>query len=382
MAASIKFVLSVLRDALTRGLLNGLRKRPRPAHILFCMVDHFEPSLGMAPAAIQRERMEELLEKYPPLADEHRDAFDNRPRRSWFFPPQDHVNGSLRDLTSLCQRGYGEIELHLHHGKTEPDTSENLAHTIRLCLRDYAQFGIFGAEGGEKRYGFVHGDWALNNSCREGKYCGVNDELEILHQTGCYADFTFPSCGESNPAQVNSIYYADIHRHVPKCYSRGAPVRAGAGPQPGLMIIQGPTRFVRVNGRTTVGDGIHNLRHATKNLLDSLISTWIHVVGKSDWVIVKTHTHGTNNAESVLGQPMHEGFSYLENNYNDGRNFILHYVTARELYNIVKAAEAGESGDPEQYRNYRISPPCYDSSPIISEASKELRDALERTYRG
>ncbi len=382
MASTIGFMLSVLRDALTRGILNTFQKRPRPAHVLFCMVDHFEPGLGMAPATVQRQRVKELLEKYPPLADRHRDAFGNRPGRTWFFPPHDHVNGSLRDLTSLCQRGYGEIELHLHHGKAAPDTPENLAHTIRLTLRDYSQFGIFGAVGGQKRYGFIHGDWALNNSCRDGKYCGVNNELAILHETGCYADFTFPSCGESNPAQVNSIYYAQIDRHFPKCYSRGAPVLAGAGPQPGLMIIQGPVKLVRVNGRTSAGDGIHDLRHPTSNLIDALVSTWIHVVGKRDWVIVKTHTHGTANAESVLGQPMHEGFDCLERKYNDGKQFILHYVTARELYNIVKAAEAGEDGDPEQYRNYKVGPPRYDSSPNISEASTELQEAIGKTYRG
>jgi hypothetical protein len=382
METTVGFVLTVLRDALTRGLLTKLRKRPRPAHVLFCMVDHFEPGLGMAPAATQRARVQELLEKYPPLADEHRDAFGNRPRRSWFFPPHDHVNGSLRDLAALCARGYGEIELHLHHGKTGPDTAENLARTIRLCLRDYAQFGIFGCEGGEKRYGFVHGDWALNNSRRGGKYCGVNNELEILQQTGCYADFTFPSCKESNPAQVNSIYYADVKRHVPRSCSRGIPVRAGATHPTGLMIVQGPVRIVRAKGRISVGDGIHNRRHATKVLLDSLVGAWIHVAGKNDWVIVKTHTHGSINAASVLGPPMHDGFSYLEEEYNDGKNFILHYVTARELYNIIKAAEAGEQGNPEQYRNYLVERPRYDPGPNISEASKELREAVERTYRG
>ena len=92
-----------------------------------------------------------------------------------------------------------------------------------------AQFGIFGAERGQTRYGFIHGDWALNNSGKDGKYCGVNNELEILQQTGCYADFTFPSCDRCNPAQINAIYYADVTRHVPKAYSRGIPVRAGAG---------------------------------------------------------------------------------------------------------------------------------------------------------
>ena len=32
-------------------------------------------------------------------------------------------------------------------------------------------------------------------------------------------------------------------------------------------------------------------------------------------------------------------------------------VTAREMYNIAKAAEEGEKGEPGQYRNYEILPP-------------------------
>jgi len=47
-------------------------------------------------------------------------------------------------------------------------------------------------------------------------------------------------------------------------------------------------------------------------------------------------------------------FSYLEKAYNDGIRYRLHYVTAREVYNIVKAAEDGMTGDPHQYRDYRI----------------------------
>jgi hypothetical protein len=35
----------------------------------------------------------------------------------------------------------------------------------------------------------------------------------------------------------------------------------------------------------------------------------------------------------------------------------LHYVTAREMYNIIRAAERGLSGDPRRYRDLEILPP-------------------------
>ena len=47
-------------------------------------------------------------------------------------------------------------------------------------------------------------------------------------------------------------------------------------------------------------------------------------------------------------------FGYLEEKYNDGKDYKLHYVTAREMYNIVKAAEAGEPGEPGEYRDYLL----------------------------
>ena len=146
------------------------------------------------------------------------------------------------------------------------------------------------------------------------------------------------------------------------------------------MMIQGPVRLVWVDKRPTFGDQIHNTRLLTPRLIDAWVAAWIHVAGRPDWVILKTHTHGAPNGASVLGPAMHEGLQYLEERYNDGKNLILHYVTARELYNIIKAAEAGETGDPEQYRNYLVAPPRYDASVSILDASDELREAVYKTY--
>jgi hypothetical protein len=38
--------------------------------------------------------------------------------------------------------------------------------------------------------------------------------------------------------------------------------------------------------------------------------------------------------------------------------FRLHFACAREAYNIVKAAEAGLAGNPNDYRDFLISPPA------------------------
>jgi len=51
--------------------------------------------------------------------------------------------------------------------------------------------------------------------------------------------------------------------------------------------------------------------------------------------------------------------TYLESRYNDGKDYALHYVTAREMYNIAKAAEAGMTGNPHQYRDFELAPPAH-----------------------
>ncbi len=84
----------------------------------------------------------------------------------------------------------------------------------------------------------------------------------------------------------------------------------------------------------------------------------IHVAGRPDWVFVKTHTHGAPEAQadSLLGaggRALHDALA----RYNDGREWKLHYVSARELYNIAMAAMAGKSGDPGEYRDFVLPPP-------------------------
>jgi hypothetical protein len=347
-------------------------------------VDHFEPGMGGVDRAIEIECVNNLLKKYPELVAKHFDSAGNIPKRTWFFPPHYHRYFALKKLVSLCERGYGEIELHLHHGKSKPDTSENLEKTIRKCVKEYSYFGIFGHENNNKKYGFIHGDWALDNS-RNGKFCGVNNEINILLKTGCYADFTFPSMNEANPSQINSIYYALDDPTKPKSYNYGNPVKKHGHKNEGLMIIQGPLYpFFKNNnllGLRVFGDVIDGSIRVTNKRIDSWVNTGIHIQGIPDTVFIKTHTHGAVNHKAVLGNEMDSIFRYLESNYNDSKNYILHYVTAREMYNIINALKEGHSSQKiEEYRNYIIKSPKYDSSPDIERASNELENLVFKTY--
>lgn len=106
------------------------------------------------------------------------------------------------------------------------------------------------------------------------------------------------------------------------------------------------------------------------------MATWLRigvcVAGRPDWLFVKLHTHGCNEANwrVLFGEPILELHRCLCERYNDGRRYRLHYVCAREMYNIIKAAELGLAGDPGQYRDLQILPPA--------RASAEACCALEQ----
>jgi hypothetical protein len=379
------FLLLVSCKWIPTYVFNCLLGSPKRVHILFCNCDHFEPSVGNVSFKIEGERLTRLLTEYPKLVQNHRDFAGNKPKRTWFFPPHIHRNNHLKRLVSLCEQGYGEIELHLHHGKTVSDTPENLKETIKQCLEEYSYFGVFGTEDNRKRYAFIHGDWALDNS-RKGRFCGVNNEIQILKETGCYADFTFPSINEANPIKINSVFYAVDDPKRPKSYNRGLNLRKYGKKKGDLMLIQGPLHpfFIKrgLLGLRVLGDSINGSPPTTEKRISLWVKTGIHIKGASKLIIIKTHTHGAADEKAALGAEMENIFSHLEKKYNDGTRYILHYVSARELYNIIKSVEEGESeSDPERFRNYKVQPPLYDSSKNYSEASDKLKGLIAKTFR-
>jgi hypothetical protein len=71
------------------------------------------------------------------------------------------------------------------------------------------------------------------------------------------------------------------------------------------------------------------------------------------------HTHGApeKQAASLLGEEGRALHRELTTRYNDGKNWLLHYVTAREMFNIALAAIDGKTGDPGAFRDYALGPP-------------------------
>ena len=70
------------------------------------------------------------------------------------------------------------------------------------------------------------------------------------------------------------------------------------------------------------------------------------------------HEHG-GGVEANPGAEMDAMLTAIEKKYRDSDKYRLHYMTAREAYNVVKAAEAGRTGNPNDYRDYVIKPYLY-----------------------
>jgi hypothetical protein len=127
-------------------------------------------------------------------------------------------------------------------------------------------------------------------------------------------------------------------------------------------MIQGPLALSRRPGRLELRiDSGAITAHDPGTL--ARVKTWvgqnIHVPGRPEWTFVKVHTHGAPERQraSLLGDGGRSLHQALTQHFNDGRRWKLHYVTAREMYNVARAAIDGRSGDPAAFRDYLLPLP-------------------------
>jgi hypothetical protein len=350
-----------------RGLINFFRKKPKDnIHIMFAFADHFEPGNQNATLEQQKERVDAWVQRYPKLASKHQDSDGVPPQHTFFFPPHYDTHDHLEKIVNLCSEGFGEIEMHLHHDRMEPwpDNESTLREKILDCIKTFSRYDIFCLPGGRKTYGFIHGDWALANSLKGGEHCGINNELSILKETGCYADFTFPISNEAQPKLVNTIFYGQTISATPKAYNKKMTCTKVGNEHPGgLLLIQGVIGLrwksrIHLFKPSIEQSNISRTDFPFPARIDYWVKKGIHVEGKSNWIFIKIHGHGAiasrEDREMLLSKEADDMFTYLESKYNDNDTYFLHYVSAREMYNIIKAAEDGRNGNPCEYRDYVV----------------------------
>lgn len=329
-----------------------------PRHVLVMFADHFEP-------AGHQDYLKHWIGQFRQCRRPHFDADGRHPQHTFFYPAEQFRDEELALLVDLCRDGYGEIEVQLHHAG---DTPATLKSQLRRAISDFSRHGclVTVADPPDTTFGFVHGNWALDNSrTLNGKdLCGVNNEISILRELNCYADFTFPAIETTaQPSIINRFFYATDDPERPKSHDRGVPLQVGRPPSGDLPIMHGILTIDWADWSHIFYPSIEsgNITFETlpsEHRADVWVSTNVHVLGQPNWTFVKLYCHGAVPADSLAmwGPEIDAMFDYFETRYNDGSAWVLHYVTAREMYNIARAAEAGRTGNPVDFRDFEIKP--------------------------
>jgi hypothetical protein len=332
-------------------------------HVMVCVCDHFEP-FHQTDKAGALARLATWRRDWPRLAAEFQDADGQPPKHTFFHPIEQYDADVVEALAEVCLASGSEAEMHLHHDR---DTAENLRATLLRGKDRLIHHGLLARDAEDAvRYGFIHGNWALDDSHPQDRHCGVRGDLAILRETGCYADFTLPSAPERTQTRtINTLYYARSTMHG-KSHDTGRRVRADRDHAPAredeLLIVQGPLALDWGRRKLGVLPRIENSDLTGRNppTLDRLrlwLDCRINVENRPNWIFVKLHTHGAieRNSVMLLGEPMRAFHRGLAEFAAADPTLHVHYVTARELVNLIHAAEAGHSGEPGPFRNFRYT---------------------------
>ena len=186
--------------------------------------------------------------------------------------------------------------------------------------------------------------------------------MQILAETGCFADMTLPT-GRFHPAQtrkINSLYECALPLDQRAPQRKGRDLERGRCPQVFPLIVQGPLMVEFASPAQRRWWSVENgaLTGPNPPRLERL-SLWkqaaICVRGRPDWLFIKLHCHSMNPTQqaAVLGEPVRQFLRELVTGAPE-RKETLHFVSGREMVNIILAACDGREGDPGQFRDYRF----------------------------
>jgi hypothetical protein len=291
---------------------------------------------------VANRRVARWQEIWPRIADAApRDSAGNRPRYSFFYPQEEYKAELLEPLAELTRQGIGDVEVHIHH---RDETPEGFLHKMsEFCRRLRNDHGLLNNHRGRMVFGFIHGNWALDNSRPDGLDCGLTGEIELLRDLGCYADFTMPSIPSPTQGRiVNQIYWCTGTPGRPKAFDRGVEAAVGEGSRGDLLMITGPVGLRFSNGRmprVEMGEIAHNDAPGMDR-----VRLWLdHAPMIGDEIFLKLHTHGAreDNADVLLGTEtrtsgLAQMFRWLHEE-SQRRQLELRWASAYDMFCAVEA---------------------------------------------
>lgn len=337
-------------------------------HVIVTVANHFEPAWSETEKLdldAQRRRLDAYYKLARKTGAATLDSDGVKFSHTNFYPAEQYNEKILDTLAEMQRENLGEVEIHLHHGVEKPDTAENLRKTLlefRDCLAERHKCLSRFDGTGAPRYAFVHGNLALGNSAN-GKNCGVDNELQILAETGCYADLTLPSApDETQVKMINKIYECGLPLTEKMPHREGRSVEV-FGNKPQLpLIFTGPllmdwTRLINGIPVPRIENGCLG---ENQPLNAARFNRWMNanitVKGRTDWIFVKLYCHGffDQDQAACIGDEAARFFNEIVETGEKTSAYKVHFASAREAFNMISAAIDGKKGNPHDYRDYRL----------------------------
>jgi hypothetical protein len=311
---------------------------PRPERLWLTIADHFEPYWHRPTDELAEERVLDWRRRWPEIAARNVDS-TGRPAQYSFFYPEEEYKPRLMDLLAeMVHAGLGAVEIHLHHDRDTQAAFLERTQRFVACLAN--AHGLLQRVDGRPMFAFIHGNWALDNSSPDGRWCGLNNEITLLRDLGCYADLTMPSGDHATQVhQVNSIYWAIDDPLRPKSHDRGPIVEAGRWEPGDLLMIPGPIGPRWEPGRWRPKLEAGELAHRDP-ATPRRVRGWLDMAPRvgAD-IFLKLHTHGTQERTraALLGGVLDETFRLIADECRR-RGIALHFATAWDLREAVERA--------------------------------------------
>jgi hypothetical protein len=269
----------------------------KPAKRLWLLLaDHYEPLWNGADEHTGAARVARWATRWPAIARKFQDSTGQPPRYTFFYPEEEYRPRLVEPLERMTSDAIADVEVHLHHdGEGQQDFVDRISSFIGTL---FSRHGLLRKDKGKVTFGFIHGLWALDNARPDGRFCGLNNEISLLRDLGCYADFTMPSGASPTQARlINTIYWATDDPDKPKSYDTGVPVTPGGTATGDLLMIPGPfgLRWAqRVTPRIEYSE-LCSYDPAT----EYRVRRWLELAPRiGDDIFLKLFTHGTQERHS------------------------------------------------------------------------------------
>jgi hypothetical protein len=314
------------------------RRLPSGGRVWLAITDHWEPYWQRPSDQIAAERVAVWVKHWPEIARRHSDSAGHSPQYTFFYPEEEYRPHFLDALAKMKRAGIADVDIHIHHdGEGERNFVDRMSGFIETLV---SRHGLLRVANGRTVFGFIHGNWALDNSRPDGRCCGLNNEITLLRDLGCYADFTMPSGNSPTQSRtINTIYWATDDPLRPRSYDHGAAVKVGQLGAGDLLMIPGPLglRWAgRMAPRMEAGElASYDLPNKYR------VDRWLSLAPRvGNDIFLKLFAHGAQERHSTA-LLLEGGLDRLFNSLTEGckrRGYQLRYVSAWEMRQAVDAS--------------------------------------------